>query len=242
MKGKIAPVHVARTATRIRAREPRSARESPGPMNEVGGGVEIQADTIPFGDALDKTPHAQRERRDAGVLFAQLAHVDSLGIGRSAPEVGAILEAFFKTAGDVADAHGGYAERRYLWAVQCVFGAPASCRRAADAALASGRELHARLVEELPEVASSIGISVGASVAGWIQAMRRFEPLIIRAPVSEARRLCELARRGGPSLLASERAVARATPSEAGRWSSAALAGVTGFPAATLTAHPVSKP
>jgi class 3 adenylate cyclase len=51
--------------------------------------------------------------------------------------------------------------------------------------------------------------------------MHRFEPLTICAPVSEARRLCELARRGGSPVMASERALARASSAEAARWPSA---------------------
>ena len=204
-------------------------------MREVAGGVEILGDPLPFGDVLDEPSCSSREPCDAGVLFAELADVDSLAIGRSPPAVGAVLEAFFKTVNEVADSHGGYAERCDLCAVLCVFGAPASSRRAADAALASGRDLRDRVVAELPDVAFGIGISVGASVGGWIEATRRFEPLVVCAPVTEARRLCDLAGRGGPSVLVSERALARASPIEAEPWSSATPAGVTGFPSATLS-------
>ena len=217
-----------------------------GPVESIRGGtqrvadvVEIRADVMPFDDALDETPRSPREVRDVGVLFVELAHPDSLAVSRSASEVGAILGAFFKAVSGVADAYGGYAERRDLCAVRCVFGAPASSTRAADATLAGGRDLRDRLVEELSEVEVGIGISVGASVGGWIQqSVRRFEPLILCAPTSEARGLCKLAGRGGTSVLASERALARASSTEARRWSSAAPAAATGTPAATLSANP----
>lgn len=117
-----------------------------------------------------------------------------------------------------------------LWA-----GAPALSPPAADAALASGRALRERLGEELPGVPFSIGISVGASAAGWIQAMRRFERLVLRGPISEARRLSALARRGGALVLASERVLACASSGEAARWSSAG-----GLGASTPTEHSIA--
>src|SRR5207248_10493730 len=101
------------------------------------------------------------------------AHADSLAVGRSTPEFGAMLEAFFKTADQVTEAHDGYADRGDLCAVVCVFGAPASSTGAADPALAAGRDLRGRLTEELPELTFGIGISVAPAVAGWIHATRR---------------------------------------------------------------------
>jgi adenylate cyclase len=191
------------------------------------------ADPIPFGDALvELLPRSPGERTDVSVLWVELAHPDSLAAGRSASELGALLGAFFRTVAEVTEARGGYTERDDLCAVLCVFGPLASSTCAADAALAGGRDLRDRLAEELPEVAFGIGVSVGASVAGWIQAARRFEPLTICAPASEARRLCELARGGGQAVLASERALARASAPETARWSSARPAGVARFTAA----------
>ncbi len=173
----------------------------------------VAMDDLAFGDA--PTVQGERdggERCDVAVLFAELGVADAPGLG-----------AFFTAVGDVTDAFGGYVERRGLCAAMSVLGAPALSPPAADAALASGRALRERLAEELPGVPFSIGISVGASAAGWIQAMRRFERLVLRGPVSEARRLCALARRGGAPVLASERVLASASSSEAARWSSAGL-------------------
>ncbi|HEX8053270.1 MAG TPA: hypothetical protein VF517_09770 [Thermoleophilaceae bacterium] len=185
---------------------------------------DLGADLIPFGDALSDRPRSSCPDADAAVLVVEVAHADSLTAGRSALELGALLAKFFRTVAEVTEAHGGYAERDDLCAVRCVFGDPASSTCAADAALAAARELRDRLVGELPELAFTIGISVGAPGAGWIRARHRFEPLVICAPASEARRLCGQARRGGPPVLASERALARASATEACRWSSAAPA------------------
>jgi adenylate cyclase len=196
-------------------------------VEEVADVVPIQADAIPFDEPSDESLPAPRESCDVGVLFAGLADV-SLAARRSAGEVAATLDALYRTAGEVARAHGGSAERGDLCAVQCVFGAPDSAERAADAVLAAARDLRDRLLEELPGVAFGIGISIGASLAGWIQARRRFEPLVMCAPVSEARRLCEVGARRGPPLLASDRAVGRASPAEACRWSPAARGVSTG--------------
>lgn len=188
-------------------------------------GVSEPLEPIPFGDAPDDRSDGSCERCDAGVLVVQLCGGDALAEGRTPQEVAAIVEAFYRTAGEEADGHGGYAERGELCAVQCVFGDPAAGMRAADVTLASGRDMRDRLAVQLPGVRFSIGISVGAGVFGWIGARRRFEPLAICAPVSEARRLCKVAWRAGPSVLASERALARASSSEAGRWSPAGPAG-----------------
>jgi adenylate cyclase len=183
------------------------------------------SDDIPFGDALDERPRDPGAVCDVGVVFAELCDPE-------APDAGHALGAFLTASREVTAAHGGYVDRGDdLCASLSVFEAPASRTSAADAALAAARDLRARLTEEVPGVAFGIGISVGASVAGWIQATRRFEPLVVRAPLSESRRLCRLARREAPAVLASERALARASSSEAGRWSAI----VAGLRAATLS-------
>ena len=191
------------------------------PPNERTDAAETPPDAFLFEDGLEaKDGSEECEPCDVGTVFVRIANAESLGDGRTPEEVRETLDAFFKTATNVAHENGGYAEKPDLCAVLCVFGAPSNCRRAADAALAGGRELRDRLERELPDTAFSIGISLGASVAGWIRTMGRFEPLVMHAPVSEARRLCDLAKRGGALLLASERAVMRASSEEARRWTS----------------------
>jgi hypothetical protein len=184
-----------------------------------------QADVFPFDEALDPLAALPCERCDVGVVFAQLADAEALALGRAVPGLRAALDALFSTAGEVTAARGGYTDRPELCAVQCVFRVAEAGENAADVALAAGRDLRDRLAERLPDAPFSIGVSLGASVAGWIGTLGRFEPMVIRAPVNEARQLCERARSRGASLLASERALGCASPAEADRWAPAALVG-----------------
>lgn len=50
-------------------------------MKYVAGVVEVQADVVPFGDAVDAMPRSRGERCDAGALFVEFVHPDSLAIG-----------------------------------------------------------------------------------------------------------------------------------------------------------------
>ena len=194
-------------------------------LPELALGLPMSGEHVVFDDRAPRLPSGVGDdRRDAAVLFVEVAHADALSAGRSAQEVGALLGAFFRTVREVTEVHGGYVDRGDLCALQCVFAAPASSTHAADSALSGARELRDRLAAELPDVPFSVGISVGASVPGWIEALRRFEPLAICAPLSEARRLSDLARRAGSWVVASQRALSRASAAEAGRWASGAPA------------------
>ena len=187
-------------------------------MRATAGVIETLAEVAPLDEAAH-APSSPCQRHDLGVLFVELARPDALAAGRPPAEVAALLGTFFGVVAEVTEAHGGYSERCDLCAVLCVFRAPAASTRAADAALACARELRDRLARELPDVGVGIGVSAGSSVAGWIQPLRRFEPLAMCAPAAEARRLCELAERDGRWVLPSERALACASPAEADRWS-----------------------
>jgi adenylate cyclase len=99
-----------------------------------------------------------------------------------------------------------------------VFGAPFPRDDAADAALATARQLAERLSEEVPDLRAGIGVSAGAVVAGNIGAESRFEYTVIGDPVNEAARLCELAKDEDKRALASAAALDRASEDERERW------------------------
>ena len=92
----------------------------------------------------------------------------------------------------------------------CVFGAPTGGDDPAGCALTTARELHERLVAELPELDAGIGVSAGRAVAGNVGAEERFEYTVIGDPVNEAARLCDLAKKRPERVLASQAALERA--------------------------------
>ena len=67
-------------------------------------------------------------------------------------------------------------------------------------------------------VDAAIGVSGGEVVAGNVGAAERFEYTVIGDPVNEAARLSELAKERRPRVLASSRAIGRASTEEAARW------------------------
>ena len=130
----------------------------------------------------------------------------------------ALLNAFFAVVVDVVAAHHGWVNKFEGDGALCVFGAPLADRACAENALAAGRELAARLAEEIPELSAGIGVSAGGVVAGNVGAAERFEYTVIGDAVNEASRLSELAKQRPGGLLASGSALAQAPESERARW------------------------
>ena len=102
-------------------------------------------------------------------------------------------------------------------AALCVFGVPTPVADPAGLALRTARELATRIEAESP-LQAGVGVSAGEVVAGNIGAAERFEYTVIGDPVNEAARLTELAKERRPRVLASGRAVRRASGDEAQNW------------------------
>jgi adenylate cyclase len=179
------------------------------------------------------------EAREAAVLFVDLRGSTALAETRDPTEVVSLLNGFFAIVVEVVAAHGGWVNKFEGDAALCVFGAPLPDAQAASHALRAARLLAGRLCIAMPQIAAGIGVSAGRVVAGNIGAARRFEYTVIGDPVNEAARLTELAKRTPEHVLASDAALSRADPEEAGRWLLGSEVTLRGRSAATAVAAPL---
>lgn len=182
------------------------------------------------------------ELRRVAVLFVDLVGSTALAARLPPVQVVAMLNRFFGVVVDVVEHHGGWINKFEGDAALAVFGAPAEHPDAAGAALAAGRVLARRLVDEVPEVVVGIGISAGDAVAGNVGSVRRFEYTVIGDPVNEAARLTECAKTLPGRVCAAGRAVAAAGAEEAARWELGREEHLRGRGAPTRLATPLDGP
>ncbi len=169
-------------------------------------------------DALDHAPALGGGPVEVAVLFVDLVESTRLAAENPPDVVVDLLNRFFAVVVDAVAAHDGWVNKFQGDAALAVFGAPRAIDDPAGAALATGRELAARLGRDVPDCRAGIGVAAGRAVAGYIGAEDRFEYTVIGDPVNEAARLTELAKRVPGGLVASGAAVDRAAPAEAARW------------------------
>ncbi|MCP2339049.1 adenylate/guanylate cyclase domain-containing protein [Actinomadura rupiterrae] len=158
------------------------------------------------------------EMREVAVLFVDVIGSTRLAAERPPTEVVALLNDFFAVVVEVVGRHGGWINKFEGDAALAIFGAPLDLPGAAGRALAAGRELAARLQDEVPGLSAAVGVSAGEAVAGHIGAEERFEYTVIGDPVNEAARLTDLAKGRPDRVLAAATVVESADPEEAGRW------------------------
>ena len=158
------------------------------------------------------------EQRELAAVFVDLIGSTRMASRRPPQEVVALLNRFFRLVVEVVEEHGGWVNKFEGDAALCVFGAPIARPDAAGDALRAARTLGERIESELEGADAGIGVSAGLAVAGNVGSHERFEYTVVGDPVNEAARLCELARREGPRVLASDAVLARAAPGEAERW------------------------
>ena len=180
------------------------------------------------------------EEREVGALFVDLVGSTSMAMAMPPAEVVRVLNRFFRVVVEVVEAECGLVNKFEGDAALCVFGAPVAREDPAGDALRSARALAERLTRDLPEADFGIGISAGVAVAGNVGAEHRFEYTVIGDPVNEAARLCELAKQRPERVLASESALAKATPPEADAWTVTESAVLRGRNKPTGVARPVS--
>jgi adenylate cyclase len=168
-------------------------------------------------EALSSGVRLGGELRDAAVLFVDVIGSTDLASHTAPQAVVERLNAFFALVLETIEDHGGWINKFEGDAALCIFGVPAYRDDVAGRALAAARILCRRLATDAP-LQAGIGVSAGKVVAGNIGAAHRLEYTVIGDPVNEAARLTELAKQRTPRLLASEAAICRASPGEAGHW------------------------
>jgi len=188
--------------------------------------------------ALESAPALGGEEKEVAALFVDVIGSTGLAAERPPAEVVSALNRFFSVVVSVTEVHNGFVNKFEGDGALCVFGAPTPTEDPAGQALATARDMHARLQAEVPELEAAIGVSAGRAVAGNVGAEQRFEYTVIGDPVNEASRLCELAKNRGELLLASEAAISRAGPDEAGRWELGDTVALRGRPGETRIAVP----
>lgn len=189
-------------------------------------------------EALDEGLPLGGQVREVAVLFVDMVGSTELAAERPPEEVVDLLNEMFAVVVDVAREHGGTVNKFIGDAALVVFGAPLDHDDGPGAALAAGRELRARLRDEVDQIDVGIGISAGEAVAGNIGAQERYEYTVIGDPVNEAARLTELAKTYDERVLASAEALERAGEDERARWSTAGEEELRGRPEATRLARP----
>ena len=172
------------------------------------------------------------------MLFVDLVGSTTLAATRPPTEVVDLLNRFFAVVVEVVHRHGGIVNKFEGDAALAVFGAPTVVDDPAGAALAAAREMAGSLRGAVPEVEAGIGVSYGTAVAGNVGAEQRYEYTVIGDPVNEAARLTELAKAISGHVVASEVAVAAASPTEAGHWTLGDTTVLRGRTAPTRLATP----
>jgi adenylate cyclase len=191
--------------------------------------------------AMERGIELGGEERDVAVLFVDLIGSTKLAQEREPSEVVSLLNEFFRVVIEVVEDNGGLVNKFEGDAALAIFGAPIPRDDAARCALASARQLAARLREEVAELDFGIGVSAGRAVAGNIGAESRFEYTVIGDPVNEAARLCELAKDDDARVLASSAALEAAGEKEAARWEAGDPVRLRGRSAETRPARPVAR-
>jgi adenylate cyclase len=146
------------------------------------------------------------------ILFCDLRDFTPICEALPAPEVVALLNAFFERMVDVLFAHGGTLDKYLGDGLMAYFGAPVAqpdhARRAVQCAIAMRGALAAlndeRAAGDASPLRMGIGIHTGAVVLGDIGAPRRRDYTVVGDAVNVAARLQELTKTEGVDLLVSE--------------------------------------
>jgi adenylate cyclase len=190
--------------------------------------------------ALERGVELGGEVREASAVFVDLIGSTALGASYSPREVVELLNNFFQAVVRVADTEEGWVNKFEGDAALCVFGVPVPLANHAEHALCAARTLRTELEglrKEHPELDAGIGVSTGSVLAGNVGAENRYEYTVIGGPVNEAARLADEAKQRVSRVLTSGTTLT-AAGSEAGRWKSAGMVQLRGFPSATNIHEP----
>lgn len=189
-------------------------------------------------EALEREEGLGGETREVAILFIDMTGSTALAASRPATEVVELLNEFFGVVVETVDEHGGWVNKFEGDAALAVFGAPQEIDDPAGRALASAREMCARLAREVADIDAGVGVAYGEVVAGNIGGVQRFEYTVIGDAVNEAARLCELAKERDVAMLASSTAVEEASAGEADHWTLEDEVELRGRSKATRLARP----
>jgi adenylate cyclase len=154
---------------------------------------------------------------EVAVLFVDLVGSTRLATALEPAELVVMLNEFFAVVVAVVEQHNGLINKFVGDAALAVFGAPNANAEGAADALATARELNARLNPPGEDIKVGIGVSAGTAVAGNIGDLNRYEYTVIGDPVNEAARVTEVAKLSG-GVAASGTALSRANESERKLW------------------------
>jgi adenylate cyclase len=187
--------------------------------------------------AVEQDESLAGDVRDVAILFIDLVGSTRLAASRPPREVADALNAFFRIVVAAVDERHGLINKFQGDAALAVFGTPLRTDKPAADALATARELGAKL-RELPKLDFGIGVSAGPVFAGNIGAENRYEYTVIGDAVNEAARLADLAKSVDARILCSGAAIARADATERRHWVSRGPVVLRGRSEATETSAP----
>jgi adenylate cyclase len=149
------------------------------------------------------------EIRPVCVLFLDIRGFTAMSHARSAGETVDLLNDFFAAMVEIVDRHGGIVNKFLGDGFLALFGAPLADPKAADHALAAGRDMLAAVddwnrARPAQALRVGIGIHAGDAVTGTVGSAQRKEYTVIGDTVNLAARLEQLTKETGARLLVSD--------------------------------------
>lgn len=149
------------------------------------------------------------EIRPVCVLFLDIRGFTAMSHVRSAGETVDLLNDFFAAMVEIVDRHGGIVNKFLGDGFLALFGAPLADPKAADHALAAGRDMLAAVddwnrARPAQALRVGIGIHAGDAVTGTVGSAQRKEYTVIGDTVNLAARLEQLTKETGARLLVSD--------------------------------------
>jgi class 3 adenylate cyclase/tetratricopeptide (TPR) repeat protein len=170
--------------------------------------VELRPHPLPFAVhqliAAKRARHIKRdsERRQATVVFAEVAGLDALSAHYDPGELGDIMNRLFATLATVVNEYGGVVDKFLGEGIMALFGVPNAIENAPRQAINAAIEIRNRLARftsdhQLPlQLSVHIGINTGLCIAGDIGGRVKHNFTVMGDTVNLAARLKEAAEHG----------------------------------------------
>jgi adenylate cyclase len=179
------------------------------------------------------------ERRDASVLFIDIAGSTQITRRTGADEVVALLNDLFAAVVRCVRAQSGWVNKFTGDGAMCVFGPPGELDDHPARALHAARCLQAEvaMLQSKYDFEVGIGVSSGEVVAGNVGSEDRYEYTVLGDAVNEAARLTDQAKGHDAHVLASAASIERAG-AERDNWTSTGTLELRGRPGPTEAFEP----